>query len=89
MFLLVPLLCKGPKSSAERAKADSSLYLACTPAWQQAGMIPKEQLLTLQRRRHIALVMPWFCARELGVGQVGVAGLARAQQLVLKMSFIF
>lgn len=33
--------------------------------------------------------MLWVCARELGVGQLGVAGLAEAQQLDLKLSFIF
>lgn len=36
-----------------------------------------------------ALDMLWVCARELGVGQLGVAGLAEAQQLDLKLSFIF
>ena len=34
------------------------------------------------------LAMLWVCARELGVGWLGVAHRPGAQELVLKLSFI-
>lgn len=70
-----------PREPSPTAEPQFGLH----PAGLQAGLIPKEELLTYQGNKATACV----CARTPGAGLLGVAGPDQAQQLELKLSIIF